>query len=248
MKPDDTSRTNNIDRYIKEISEFLPYPSSLKSKLLAGLRIDVQSAMEDSKSNNPSLVFGSPRDVARNFTKSQEWGTERAGWWFRILAYLIDIGILGLFMLFYTGGGVLAILALFVPFDKISELFKGSWGFDEPLTLQLDLTLIETIIFLTLLFFLIGSTILIVLSYLVALEHYYSTTIGKKLLKLSVVDISGIRITWEQAIIRNLTKIFGGFLPIDFLLGLILERKNPQKTRKQRAFDILAETIVVKHS
>lgn len=248
MKQYEIDRTNNINRYIQEISELLPYPSTLKNSLLVELRKDVQSAMEGSKSKNPSMVFGSPRDVAKNFTKGQDWGTERAGWWSRIFAYFIDIVVLGLFMLFYAGGGALAILALFVPIDRISEYFKGSWGFDEPMTLELDLTFMETILFLTLLFLLIGSAILIALGYLVALERYYSATIGKKLLKLSVVDISGIKITWQQAIVRNLTKIFGGFLPVDFILGVILENQNPEKVRKQRGFDILAETIVVKHT
>ncbi len=246
MKEDERDRINNINRYVKEISELLPYPSSLKNNLLKGLRMDIQSAMEDSKSNNPSMVFGSARDVAKNFTKSQEWGTERAGWWTRIAAYLIDMVILGFFMLFYTGGGILALLALFVPIDQLSEFFASSWN--EPIAMKLDLTFLEVIVFLTVLFFIFGSTILIFFGYLVMLERYYSATMGKKLLKLSVVDVSGIKITWQQAIVRNLTKIFGGFLPVDVILGIILEQQNPEKTQRQRGFDILAETIVVKHA
>jgi uncharacterized RDD family membrane protein YckC len=237
-----------IDLYIDEISKLLPYPSSLKTTLLAELRIDVQTAMEGFEKKNPSMVFGLPRDVAKNFTKSQDWGTKRAGWWSRIFAYLIDVAILGIFLVVYVLGGIIAILALFMPVDDIPDLFQGSWGFDEPMPLQLDLTLGETILFLVLLFSLIGSAILVFFGYIVVLERYFSATIGKKLLKLSVVDVSGIKITWYQAIVRNLSKILGGFLPVDLLLGMILERHDPEKIRKQRGLDILAETIVVKHN
>ena len=237
----------SIDDYIDEISKLLPYPTSLKTKLLAGLRIDVETAMEGSQDKHPSVVFGAPRNVAKNFSKSQNWGMKRAGWWSRILAYLIDITIGGTFLIVYFLGGIITILTLFVPIDEIPDLFQGSWGFDEPMPIQLDLTLGETILFLLLLFSLVGSTILVFSGYIVGLEGYFSATIGKKLLKLSVVDVSGIKITWYQAIVRNLSKILGGFLPVDLILGMFLERHTPDKVKKQRGLDILAETIVIKH-
>jgi len=242
----ENNTAKRIDLYIDEISKLLPYPSSLKTTLLAELKIDVQTAMEGSEKKNPSMVFGLPRDVAKNFTKSQDWGTKRAGWGSRVFAYLIDIAILGVFLIVYVLGGIIAILTLFVPVDDIFDLFQVSWGFDEPMPLQLDLTLGETILFLVLLFSLIGSAILVFSGYIIVLERYFSATIGKKLLKLSVVDVSGIKITWHQAIVRNLSKILGGFLPVDLVLGMILEKHDPDK-RKQRGLDILAETIVVKH-
>ncbi|MFX1514739.1 MAG: hypothetical protein ACFFC6_00375, partial [Promethearchaeota archaeon] len=51
-------------------------------------------------------------------------------------------------------------------------------------------------------------------------------------------------ITWTQAVIRNLSKIFA-LLLLDVVLGMILKKQNPEKTQKQRGMDILAETIVV---
>ncbi|MHA2247239.1 MAG: hypothetical protein ACXADY_20000 [Candidatus Hodarchaeales archaeon] len=35
-------------------------------------------------------------------------------------------------------------------------------------------------------------------------------------------------------------------LLFDVIVGLILEKQNPEKTQKQKGMDILAETIVVK--
>jgi uncharacterized RDD family membrane protein YckC len=240
--------TRSIDEYIDEIAKLLPYPTSLMTKLLAGLRIDVETAMEGSQDKYPSTVFGIPRDVAKNLSRGYDWGTKRAGWWSRIFAYLIDFTILGVFLIVYFFAGIIFILTLFVPIDEIPDLFQGFWGFDEPKPIQLDLSLGETIIFLTLLFSLVGSAIIVFSGYIIALERYFSATIGKKLLKLSVVDVSGIKITWYQAIVRNLSKILGGFLPVDLVLGMILERHSPDKTRKQRGLDILAETIVIKYN
>ncbi|MHA1995416.1 MAG: RDD family protein [Candidatus Hodarchaeales archaeon] len=243
---ENNSREKYIDVYIEEIRKLLPYPSSLKTSLLKELRVDVDTAMEEAKNKNPSLVFGSPREVAKNFTKSQDWGTKRAGWWVRIFAYLVDVIILGLFLAVYIISGLIVILMIFLPDNSLTDLFQGSWGLDEPITLQLDLSLGETFLFLGMLFTLIGSAIFIFLAYLVALELYYSATIGKKVFKLSVVDISGIKITWHQALVRNLSKVLGGFLPVDLILGMMLERHDPDKHKKQRGLEILAETIVVK--
>ena len=84
--------------------------------------------------------------------------------------------------------------------------------------------------------------------YLIVFEGKYSGTVGKRLLKLYIVDVSGIKITWQQAILRNLTKpgISSGFFIIEILIGIYLEKQYPKKALKQRGSDVLAETMVVK--
>ena len=65
-----------------------------------------------------------------------------------------------------------------------------------------------------------------------------------------MIDQTGIRITWKQSIIRNLTKIplADEFLLFDVILGMVLDKKQePEKPTKQRAMDILAETVVVRN-
>jgi len=66
------------------------------------------------------------------------------------------------------------------------------------------------------------------------------STIGKKLLGLRVVPIQG-RLDLYQAMMRNLTKVFGGFLIIDMLIGFLIDAKDP----KQRYTDTLAKTTVI---
>ena len=88
--------------------------------------------------------------------------------------------------------------------------------------------------------------------YNIILEYYYSKTIGKKVFGLTVVDLSGTKITLKQAIIRNLSKVAFDkfmplFLPIDTILGILLEREEKPKYHKQRGLDVLAETIVIKN-
>jgi uncharacterized RDD family membrane protein YckC len=88
---------------------------------------------------------------------------------------------------------------------------------------------------------------LVFLAYNIILEHFYSATIGKRLLNLRVVDHNGIKMAGRQSVIRNLSKIvLGELLIFDVVLGMILERQTPERTHNQRGLDILAETIVVK--
>ncbi len=81
-------------------------------------------------------------------------------------------------------------------------------------------------------------------------EGLFSTTQGKKLFNLTVVDESGIKVKWSQVIIRNITKLgfSSQFLVFDLILGLILEKQYPEKTQKQRGMDRLAETVVMKQN
>lgn len=235
---------NTIDKYIEQIDRLLPYPKDKKEGILEEFRIDAKLAIKDSDNSDPHTVFGSPRDVAKNLSQGFDWGTQRASWKTRTLAFIIDVMIKVVFIIITAVGllGILWILfkeKIFVWFDSID------WFYQNGLHIGPDLALTEWIILFILFLFFFGSIILIVASYEVLLERVFSKTIGKKLLGLMVVDKSGIRITWTQAVIRNLSKIFD-LLLLDVVLGMILEKQDPEKTQKQRGMDILAETIVVK--
>jgi hypothetical protein len=67
-----------IDGYVKEISVLLPYSETRKKPVLEELRRDVQDAMGSQK-KPPSVVFGSPVEVAKNLSVAQDWGTKPAG-------------------------------------------------------------------------------------------------------------------------------------------------------------------------
>lgn len=245
---------NIVDQYIKQLDGLLPYPKYKKEGILEEFRIDAQLAMKDSNEVDPYAVFGAPRDVAKNLSQGYDWGTQRASWKSRTLAFLIDIMIKITFFIIAAVGLFFIFLALF-PDEAVLRWFNQSgdspylfWNPEEgwgAWVIEEGLTLTQGIIVLILLLFFLGSCIFFLAAYEVILERIFSQTIGKKVLGLMVVDQSGIRITWTQAVIRNLSKIFD-LLLLDVVLGMILEKQNPEKTQKQRGMDILAETIVVK--
>jgi len=67
-------------------------------------------------------------------------------------------------------------------------------------------------------------------------------TIGKRLLRLRVVDSAGRRLTFEQVVIRNLLR-FADVLPGAYLLGGATAILSP---RGQRLGDIAAGTLVIR--
>ncbi|OLS21828.1 MAG: hypothetical protein HeimC3_33500 [Candidatus Heimdallarchaeota archaeon LC_3] len=214
--------TDPIDRYIKEINKLLPYSENKKTPILEELKNDVQDAMGSDK-RPPSVVFGSPHEVAMNVSISQNWDTQKASWMRRTLAFVIDFTLLS--ALLY----ILVIYPLMVSFERPIEL---------P----------DRIIFFTILNIFIGIPAFVaLLSYFIVLEKIYSTTIGKKLLGLIVIDETGIRITWSQGLIRNITKIpfIGQFLIFDVIIGMF-----SVKTRKKnlRVLDLVAGTQVVQEN
>ena len=234
---------NQIDMYINEVSRFLPYPKSTKQEALEELRIDVQSAMKGSEGESPSTLFGTPRNVAKNVSQSHDWYNERARWLTRLFAWIIDLFIEVCLVLSILGVGFLFILVI-IPYDELIQEFSN-W---ESGTSTLNFLSLQGLLFIVIITVLTVATVAAIIGYNATLEYYFGKTIGKKLFRLVVVDQTGIRITWKQAIIRNFSKILVSeeFLPFDVILGMILERMDPEKTRNQRGLDILAETIVIK--
>ncbi|MFX0208821.1 MAG: RDD family protein [Candidatus Hodarchaeota archaeon] len=239
-------KLNSIDGYIDEVRRLLPYSKEKTQDVLKELRIDIEAAVIDADRKPPSAVFGSPRDVALNIMASHpEWYSKRAGWWIRFMAFVLDLFVEMTVLIIYLGAGFLAILTFIMPLDELMQEFQSweqeSFNFFELFTPP-SLFLIILISFFTI------TTVVLLVGYNIVLEYYFGATFGKKLLKLLVVDQTGIRITWKQAIIRNFSKLLISeeILPFDVVLGMIQEKLNPEKTQKQRGLDILAETVVIK--
>ncbi|MHA2298472.1 MAG: RDD family protein [Candidatus Hodarchaeales archaeon] len=231
---------NQIDLYINEVSRLLPYPRSTKKEALDELRIDVQAAMRDSGGESPSTVFGNPLEVAKNVSQSHDWHGERAGWFVRFFAWMVDLFFETIIAFTYLGAGFLLLIS-FIPFDEMTQEFsKWESGAFEFTAREILLNLFSA--------FLIFTAMILFFGYNFFMEYYFSTTIGKKLFSLVVVDKTGVKMTGKQVFIRNLSKILISeeLLPFDVVLGMILEKQDPKKTRKQRGLDILAETIVIK--
>ena len=208
-----------IDGYIREVSALLPYPEALKTPALKELKKDVQDAMGTEK-RPPSVVFGSPIDVAKNLSIAQNWGTKSASWGKRFVAFIIDMT------------SMFVVFTLFFIFQYILIGFHLE-----------DIQWYEMRIPFGFLFAGIPMVIFI-LCYFIIAEKTFSTTLGKKILGLVVVDESGINISWAQSLIRNTTKVpfLTSFLPFDFLFGIVSEKT---RGRKQRVLDFVAGTKVI---
>ena len=76
--------------------------------------------------------------------------------------------------------------------------------------------------------------------YFPILEGRFGQTLGKRLLGIRVLHESGLPIGFKEAILRRLPFYFD-FWPIDGLFVLFT-------AKKQRAFDIVARTVVVRET
>ncbi len=79
--------------------------------------------------------------------------------------------------------------------------------------------------------------------YYVVMEATTGTTIGKHLLDLRVVQVeSGLPISWQASLIRNILRVVDGFL--FYLVGAILVRNSD---KGQRLGDRIAKTAVIRN-
>ena len=85
---------------------------------------------------------------------------------------------------------------------------------------------------------------LLMVGYGIVLEWFWrGQTLGKRLLRLRVMDAQGLRLQFSQIVIRNLLR-FVDMLPAFYLLGGIACLVS---RRAQRLGDFAANTIVVRH-
>lgn len=82
-------------------------------------------------------------------------------------------------------------------------------------------------------------TSIIFFVYWTILEYKTGQTIGKKILNLKTVNISGDKVNLKGILISSFGKSF--LLPIDVILGWILTNE-----KRQRVFNKLGDTVVVK--
>ena len=84
------------------------------------------------------------------------------------------------------------------------------------------------------------ATGLIIAPYSILAEMYRGATIGKSLIGLKVVKKSGGNLSFEAALIRNISKIHGLLLILDFVGGLVT---SPDVNQKYS--DRIADTTVI---
>jgi len=127
-------------------------------------------------------------------------------------------------------GFLLDFLFLFIFFFPITYLYSGKWvmgpeehlwGISDPICL----------VFLFIIF-----------AYFILMEAYVGWTVGKRILRMRVVDVVGNKIGLSKSIVRNLLRLVDG-LPAFNIMGIVLIITSP---KGQRFGDRIAKTYVVK--
>jgi uncharacterized RDD family membrane protein YckC len=133
-------------------------------------------------------------------------------WLIRLVAFIIDSIIIGIVASIIYFFAIIALLA--------SGGFWFLWG---PVLL---------------LGFLLG---ILELLYFMFMDASYGATLGKRIFGLHVQMVNGSKVTFDKAFIRNISKIYGLFLLLDWILGVA----TPGPDRRQKYTDRIAGTTVV---
>lgn len=159
-----------------------------------------------------------PGEIAACYARSYATDLRRAGFWYRLAAYIVDSIVIG------VGIFIAVMPIIFLAF--LASLSDNN-AFLNALVVMAGLTL--------------GLVALgIGLCYFIVLEGRFGKTIGKYLMGLTVLKTNGSRIGYKDALLRNIPKYIRNFLIIDVLIMLIFFNRE-----KQRAFDKVADTMVV---
>jgi uncharacterized RDD family membrane protein YckC len=139
-------------------------------------------------------------------------------WVLRLIALIIDSIILGIV-------AWILIIVLFVPFLFTGALYSFYLGWGNFLILPFITGILEVL-------------------YFAFFEVYMGATIGKKILGLHVQMMNGSKVTFDKALIRNISKIFPLLLLLDWLIAVA----TPGPDQRQKYTDRIAGTTVVQAS
>ncbi len=180
-----------------------------------------------------------------------------AGMLSRFLAWLVDSVVtivlsIATFMSLYLGGAIAVVGVVIFLARRFGEQRDGTNASSLVLPVGLlgaGLLLALGGLAINLISPAIGIALVLVLYFLVDwgyaifLEGLWSgQTIGKKLFGLRVIQESGVRLSWLQAFLRNLTRPVDR-LPLFYLVGGLSALFTPSQ---QRLGDLLAGTVVVR--
>ena len=162
--------------------------------------------------------------------RSYAGNLRRAGFWPRLVAFIIDNIILGVTIGILLLPMLIMMLILNVPFSNSSSDY--SWMAQHSIPVL--------VMFFALAFVTVVSDCIVGIGYYIVLEGHFGYTIGKYLLGLRVLKTDGTRIGYKESLLRNLSKYINNLIIIDTLIMLIFFNKE-----KQRGFDKIANTMVI---
>ena len=132
-------------------------------------------------------------------------------WIYRLIAYVIDSIIVGI---------PAAIIYFFVVITAFTNPFVAAWGSYFVLP------------------FLLG---ILQLFYFMILDSAWGGTVGKRVMGLQVQTVNGSKVPFDKSFIRNISKIYGLFLFLDWLVAVVTAGND----KRQKYTDRIAGTTVV---
>ena len=133
-------------------------------------------------------------------------------WIYRLIAYIIDSIIVGI--------PATIIYLVITAVLSSNALFFAAWGS------------------LLVLPFLLG---ILQLFYFMILDTAWGGTIGKRVMGLQVQTVNGSKVPIDKSFIRNISKIYGLFLFLDWLIAVVTAGAD----KRQKYTDRIAGTTVV---
>jgi uncharacterized RDD family membrane protein YckC len=153
-----------------------------------------------------------------------------AGFWLRVVAYIIDSIVTGL-----------GFLLLFIPFAILTGLGAAIGGIhpgEDPRDIS---ALLGGTFFLGLFALIVLSIVLSWLYHAKMESSRWQATVGKRILNLRVTDLNGAPVSFKRATGRHFAKILTGLIPlgIGFALAGLTERR-------QALHDMIASCLVLR--
>jgi uncharacterized RDD family membrane protein YckC len=211
---------NETERYVRNVLRNIQAPPHERARIEADLRAHLAEALAAGEPVTAAIVarMGSAEEVAAEFMAGVT--LHYAGFWRRLVAFAVDVVLCFAITLPLIGLGVA--LGNAVPPEP-----RGA-----------DYVIGAVLIALT-----IGTGVAATgfgLLYFPILEGRFGQTVGKRLLRLRVIKETGAPIGYKEAFLRRLSFYFDFALP-DALFILFT-------AKRQRAFDIIARTVVIRET
>jgi len=205
-----------VEEYIAVVMRNIHAPLAERQRIAGDLRAHLEESIQAGDSAKSAIAhMGSPLEVAAEFMSQVR--LEYAGFWIRLLAFAVDLALLIL------SAGILAVVAVWAS-NRVQPSPQG-------------LDYVTGALWIALAVSCALSTVGIILLYFPILEGRFGWTPGKRLFGLHVLKENGLPIGYKEAFLRRISFYFE-VLPVDALF-------IPFTARRQRAFDIVARTVVV---